>query len=118
LISGGGRTGIDCLDDHFMGKDKGNSVGCCIDAIAVSGARPAIGMQAVSPASSGIGKFDQIVIIDLSKSQHVATGDIESRSDELIGIWYVDGDSLLDVLQEVSEYPDRQITCCKPIVVS
>ena len=101
-----------------MGKDKGNRIGCCIYPIAVSGSRPAIAMISVSPASGGIGKSDQVVIIDLGKGQHIATGDVEDGSDELIGIGYVDWDGLLDILQGITEYPDRQITCGKTIIVS
>jgi hypothetical protein len=109
---------INCLDDHFVGKDEGNGIGGRIHPIAISGTRPAIAMKSVSPASGGIGKQNQIIIVYLGKCQHIATGDVEGRSDELIGIGYVDGDGLLDVLQEVSEYPDRQIACSKAIIVS
>jgi len=43
--------------------------------------------------------------------------DVQGRYSELIRVWDVDGDGELDVLQEVSQYPDRQIACGKRIVV-
>ncbi len=101
-----------------MGKDEGDCIGGGIYPVAVPGTRPAITMITVCPASGGIGKQNQIIIVDLGKGQHIATGDIESRSDELVGIWHVDRDGLLNILQEVSKYPDWQVTSRKTIVVS
>jgi len=54
----------------------------------------------------------------VGNSNEITVTYVHSRQSELVGVGYVDGDGLLNVLQEVSEYPDRQVACGKAIIVS
>ncbi len=67
-------------------------------------------MITVGPASGGVGKGDQIVKVDMGNLEGIARCNVKGRQVELVRIGYVNGDGLLDILQEVAEYPDRLIT--------
>ena len=65
-----------------------------------------------------MGKPKQIIEVDVGDGKGIAGTDIQGRQAELVRIRYIDGNSKLDVLQEICQYPDWQIACGKRIVVS
>lgn len=75
-------------------------------------------MIAVCPASGGIRKGNKIIKVDMGYGKGITHSDIQSGCGELVSIGNRDRDSLFDILQEVTQYPDRQITCCQTIIVS
>ena len=118
LIPGSGRTGIGSLDHLLIGKDEAHAVSYGIDQIAPEWTRPAGVVIAVSPASGGIGELNQIVKVNVGNSHGITGTDVQGRQVELVGVWYADRYSLFDVLNKVAQYPDRQVTRSKAIVVS
>ena len=54
----------------------------------------------------------------MGNSDEITVTYVQSRQSELVGVGYVDWYLLLDILQEVSQYPVRLITCRLRIVMS
>jgi hypothetical protein len=74
--------------------------------------------MSISPTSGRIGELVNIIEVNMDNRQGIYHRDIQSRQSELIAIRYGDRYLLLNILQEVTQYPDGLITSGQAIIVS